>query len=185
MNTIISTQLKQHLKKLSSADLLKDIVSLFQKYADVKEYYQITLSSSGNLELCEQYKMKIKNEFFPVRGLGKMRLSIARKAVVDFKRMSTDVHCVADIMVYYVEMGINFTKEYGDIDEPFYNSMESMYEEAAKFVTKNKIANEYAGRFWKMVDDTVDMGWGFNEGLESIFEKYFQKILGTAFNATR
>lgn len=179
MNTITSAQLKKHLERFTSDDLLKDILKLFEKSSDVKEYYQIKLSSSGNLELCEKYKMKIKNEFFPARGLGKMRLSVARKAVVDFKRMSTDVHCVADIMVYYVEMGVNFTKEYGDINEPFYNSMESMYEEAARFVTKNKIAVNYAGRFWKMIDDTLDMGWGFNETLESIFEEYFPKILST------
>lgn len=176
MNTITSTELKQHLKKFGSANLLKDILELFQKYAEVKEYYQIKLSSSGNLELCEKYKMKIKNEFFPARGLGKMRLSVARKAVVDFKKMSTDVHCIADVMVYYVEMGVNFTKEYGDINEPFYNSMENMYEDAAKFVTKNKIAINYMNRFRKMVEDTLDMGWGFNETLENIFEEYFPNM---------
>jgi len=36
--------------------------------------------------VAESYKQTIENEFFPVRGLGKARLSVARKAVNDYKR---------------------------------------------------------------------------------------------------
>lgn len=176
MNKITSSQLKKYLENLENANLLKEILELFHKFSEVKEFYQIKLSSSGNMELCEKYKMKIKNEFFPTRGFGKARLSVARKAVADFKKISTDIRSVADVMIYYAEMGVNFTNVYGDIDEPFYNSMESMYEESAKFVVENKIATSYIDRFRKMVDDTSGMGWGFHDTLESVFGEYFSNI---------
>lgn len=31
-------------------------------------------------------------------------------------------------MLYYVEKGVEFTNNYGDIDQSFYSSIESMYE---------------------------------------------------------
>jgi hypothetical protein len=56
------------------------------------------------------------------------RGSVARKAVSDYKKVSASKFGLADVMLYYVEMGVQFTNAYGDIDEAFYNSMESMYE---------------------------------------------------------
>jgi hypothetical protein len=36
----------------------------------------------------EKYKAIIKKEFFPARGFGEARLSVARKAVMDYKKLS-------------------------------------------------------------------------------------------------
>jgi len=35
-------------------------------------------------------------------------------------------------MLTYVENGTQFTREYGDIDEPFYNSLDSVLAELAR-----------------------------------------------------
>ena len=175
MTKITSSQLKKYFKDFSKEDAVREILELFQKFSDVRELYQSKLSEGGNAELCEKYKRIIKDEFFPMRGFGKARLSIARRAVLDFKRISSDIHCVADIMIQYVEVGVEFTREYGDIDEPFYNSMESMYEAAAGFVAEYKIADMYKARFEKMVKDTSDIGWGFHDTLSDMYEKHFSK----------
>lgn len=39
-------------------------------------------------------------------------------------------------MLFYVEQGVEFTNEYGDINEQFYISMEDMYERALKLMEK-------------------------------------------------
>jgi hypothetical protein len=38
-------------------------------------------------------------------------------------------------MLFYVEMGVRYTNQYGDINESFYTSMESMYENATKHIS--------------------------------------------------
>ncbi len=173
MPKITITQLKQHLKNSSKENLIKEILELFRKFPKVKELYQSKLDSGGSLDLREKYKEIIKNEFFPDRGFGKMRLSAARKAVADFKKLCDNPHFIADVMIYYVEMGVDFTNAYGDINEQFYLSMESMYDTAAKFVNENNIANDYLNRFKKIVDDTSDIGWGFHDYLNEMYNNYF------------
>ena len=42
-------------------------------------------------------------------------------------------------MLHYVDQGVNFTGQYGDIDEPFYNSMEKMFKDALKLSKKNNL----------------------------------------------
>ncbi len=175
MTSISISQLKKYLQNSSKQTLSDDVIELFKKFPKVKEFYQSKLVEGGGLDLRDKYKKIIKNEFFPDRGLGKMRLSVARRAVSDFKKLCDNSHFIADLMIYYVEMGVDFTLEYGDIDEPFYNSMENMYELAAKFVIDSKIENDYLLRFQKIVSGTSDMGWGFHDMLGEIYHKYFSK----------
>jgi len=74
-------------------------------------------------------------------------------------------------MLYYVEVGCRFTDEYGDINEPFYNNMESMYESALKFIAKNKEQQQYSERCHQIAKNAVE-GWGFRDQLEGLFDDY-------------
>ena len=76
-------------------------------------------------------------------------------------------------MIYYVELGVKFTCDLGDINEPFYNSMESMYKAAAEFAAKNGLAEDHRGRFKKIVDNTSGIGWGFHDCLGELYYNYF------------
>ena len=44
--------------------------------------------SSGEAAATCRYKAAIKDEFFPARGYGEGRLSIARKPVTEYKKVS-------------------------------------------------------------------------------------------------
>ncbi|MFZ3590571.1 DUF6155 family protein [Bacillus sp. DJP31] len=70
----------------------------------------------------------MNTEFPPEKGHGKVRLNEAKKAISDFKKLTNDELRTADLMLYYVEKGVEFTNNYGDIDQSFYSSIESMYE---------------------------------------------------------
>ncbi|MFN5513453.1 MAG: DUF6155 family protein [Cyanobacteriota bacterium] len=114
------------------------------------------------------YKKIIENEFFPTRGLGKAKLSVAKKAIAEYKKICKIPVGVADIMLSYVEQGVKFTDAYGDIDEPFYNSMESMYEKAIEWIVRYEIQDVFNARCARIVEDTLGMGWGFNDALSDI-----------------
>jgi hypothetical protein len=49
---------------------------------------------------------KIKNEFFPDRGLGKRRLTEAKREITAFKKSTNDEKRTVDLMLFYVEMGV-------------------------------------------------------------------------------
>lgn len=180
MATLNQRTLKLNLKHLSREELLDEIGMLFDKFTKVKEYYQTKLGAEDSQGVLEKYKAIIEKEFNPPRGLPKARLSVARKAISDFKKISDSAADLADLMVFYVEAGVRFTREFGDIDEPFYNSMEGMYEKAAKHIIAHKLQDQFEERCQGIVNDTSDMGWGFHDTLGEIYEEYFGADYGAA-----
>ena len=167
--------LKQYLDTRSREQLIAEIGDMFSKIDSVKDYYQSKLHLGYSADVAEKYKSIIKHEFFPARGFGRAQLSVARKAVSDYKKVSTLKFGIADIMLYYVEIGVQFTDAYGDIDEAFYNSMESMYERAVKYIVQHRMQGQFEERCRKIVTDTSEMGWGFHDGLSYIYEEHFKE----------
>jgi hypothetical protein len=168
------TILKKHLKERSQEELIADIAELYKRFQPVKDYYQIQLAPQDETKVAAKYKKIIEDQFFPARGYGKARLSVAKKAITEYKKVNqTDVGLI-DIMLFYVEQGVKFTDAYGDIDEAFYISMEDMYEKAVNEIIKHGQKNTFQKRCQKIVLDTSDMGWGFHDTLSEIYEDAFQ-----------
>jgi hypothetical protein len=163
-------QLKQHLKNCSQAELIADIAELVKRFPAVKDYYQFKLYPQAETEIATKYKKTIADEFFPARGFGKARLSIAKKAISDYKKVCDNEVGKIDLMLFYVEQGVKFTLAYGDIDEAFYLSMEGMYEKALSTIKKSGLENIFDNRSQKIVADTTEIGWGFHDTLCEIYE---------------
>ncbi len=167
--------LKQYLETRSREQLIADIGEMFTKIDAVKDYYQSKLNLGYSAEVGEKYKSVIKHEFFPERGFGRARISVARKAVSDYQKVSASKFGVADVMLYYVEVGVQFTNTYGDIDEAFYNSMESMYGRAVKCIARHGLQGQFGERCRRIVADTSDIGWGLHDRLSYTFEEHFKE----------
>lgn len=165
--------LKSHLKQLSKDELISDIVELYGKIDPVKDYYQTKLIPEGEEQVVEKYKTIVKNEFFPSRGFGKLRLSDAKKAISDYKKICRNKALLADLMLLYVEMGVKFINYYGDIKESFYSSGQTLYEEAIKLIIENEMQEIFEERCRKIVKGTSDAGYGFHDELRYIYQSYF------------
>src|SRR5262245_2189355 len=175
MKKITVRQLKQHLKNKSHDELVNDIAALFSKFAAVKEYYTMQLGGAYSPQLLDEYKSVIRHEFFPARGYGDARLSVARKAVNDYKKVSDSREGLIDLMLFYVEMGVRYTNQYGDINESFYASMESMYENATKQISESGLQDRFQQRCLRIVSDTSGIGWGFHDTLSEIYDAVFER----------
>jgi hypothetical protein len=172
----MSNKISKHLESLSKEELIEEVEKLHKLFPDIQEYYKVGLLGDGEEELLAQCKKIIKDEFLPDRGWGDAKLSFARKAVSDFIKLSRNNLNVADIMIYYVEIGVKYTNAYGDINEPFYTSMERMYEKATEYVIENRIEYNFTSRFKKIVEDTNGMGWGFYDNLRDMFLEFFPGV---------
>jgi hypothetical protein len=167
------THLKQYLQNRSHSELIDDITELFKNFQSVKDYYQIKVYPANEKEIAARCKKEIENEFFPSRGLGKARLSVTKKAISEYKKLCKTEVGLIDIMLFYVEQGVKFTNAYGDIDEPFYISMEGMYEKAVEAIVKLRLKDVFKERCRKIMSDTLGMGWGFHDTLCEIYEDNF------------
>jgi hypothetical protein len=142
---------------------------------DVKKYIQVMLEpESAVQQLYEEAESKILHEFYPNRGEPKLRLAQAKKAISEFNKLCNDHVKTIELMIYYVELGVEFTNGYGDINEPFYYSMESMYQNVLKKIRAEKgigLYNLYRDRLKAIVSSTENIGWGFHDQLA---EMYFE-----------
>jgi len=160
------TQLKRYLNGRSRDELIADIGILFGRFAAVKEYYEVKLTPEG--------LQRSFAEFFPERGFGKARLSVAKKAITEFGKVSSSPEYIADLMLYFVETGIEYTSTYGDSDEAFYRSLEGMYSRALELISDNHLARQFSHRCESVIANTVDIGWLLNENLSEIHAQYFE-----------
>lgn len=163
------TELKNILKKQSREEIIELLMDSYKVSEEVKEYITVKYGDQDTIEqVFETYKNKIRDVFFPKSMSAQFKIVEAKKIVNHFKKLCSDEKLLIDLMLYYVEMGVEFTNTYGDINESFYNSVEGMYQSVVDSINKNKnsgIFNILRKRLKAVVDDTEGIGWGFNDNL--------------------
>lgn len=164
-------EIKRALKTYDKDALVSIIMDCYKQSKDVKNYIHVLLNPEEAIEqLYEKAKLQITNEFFPERGFGKLRLAVAKKAIAEFRELSKDELRTIDLMIHYVEEGVDFTNEYGDINDQFYNSMILMYRNVIdKIMDKQQLYNQFHVRLGTIVKETSGIGWGFHDVLSDIY----------------
>lgn len=166
-------EVRSYLETQSPEELIEILLQFYKKFDGVKENLLFQMGHGSGEELLEKQRAIIQREFFPSRGFGRARLSIARKAVTDYKKLSPNIVGLVDLMVFYVEMGVQFTNAYGDINESFYTSMVTMYHNALKLMEKHELHAQFEERCRVIVQKTEGIGWGFNDDLSDLYNDMF------------
>ena len=124
------------------------------------------------LETIEHYISPIEPWKNPVK------ISLARKAISDYRKAAGDPEGLAELMLYYVECGVNFTFDFGDIDEAFYSSLVRMFSDGLKMLGQcnSDVVNKLLPRFKDTVHSASDMGWGLYEELRDCLEIYYPDV---------
>lgn len=164
--------LKKQLNALSKEELIKHIIELDKKYKEVQEYHLVVFNNDIDTIL-QKLKTQIENEFYPKRGLPKERLSVARKAITEAKKLGLPPEILADLMLFYVETGVSYTSDFGDMNEAFYTSMENMFSTALDFMYNEALLEPFQKRARAIVDNSADTGWGFHDTLGDLYFEYF------------
>ena len=168
---ITAAQLKKSLLNNSVDELIELILELAKNCPQAKEFLTIKLSAREfAIEILEKYKQKVKHEFYPKRGFGRLNLSEAKKAISDFRKICPNKIMSIDIMLFYVENCVEFTSDFGDINEAFYNSAASVFAELVKEINScdEEMYDIFAERIESVVANAIE-GWGFKDELSGIY----------------
>ncbi len=169
---LTKTALNKHLKQLSHDQLIDLVKACFSVSKDMERYLAVKILGDEAVEsLFQEYRKKVEQEFFPEHGHGKLGLKAAKNAISEFGKLTDNIKLSLELKLIYVENGVRFTLTYGDIDERFYNSMESMYADIINQVNKDEtgeLFEEFEERLEAIVWDTREVGWGFHDNLAEI-----------------
>ena len=176
MSKVTWTQIKKGLAEKSKEDLIKEISTLYKKFPQVKEYYQAQTIAVD--DILNKYKNIIEKEFIEgkTRGLPKARFNVAKKAISDFKKLTSDVDLIIDLMLTFVASVSSFNTEFCPDVEKFYTSPEDMFEEALKLIDKHKLKSRFKIQAYDIVACATD-GWGHFDSLQELYEEIYGKFV--------
>ena len=118
------------------------------------------------------YRRRVIEPFYPARGEAKLKLGEARKAIREYRKATGDPGGTAELLMTYVENGTGFTREYGDIDERFYNSLESALNELAGLLRgqAREMYPSLSDRLSKVALVAGGIGWGYGDHVLEVVE---------------
>ncbi len=166
------TDVKKELQNLDKSELINLFAELYKKNKSVKEFLDFYVNPNEK-EVFKKYRDKVYEAFYPKRGYG-YKLRDGKQAISDFKKLEPSVDLIADLMLFYVETGVEFTNDFGDIDETFYSSMETTYAAALKLMKKEDLLDKFADRAGKVVKNKRNIGWGFHNHLSDIHFEFYE-----------
>ena len=166
-----SSGLREQLATLDKSELLDLVKELYETSTDNRDFIQARcqVGQSGG-EALEKYRAKIVKQFYPKRDEPKLKLSEARQAINDYLKATGNVPGAAELMMTYVENGAEFTRDYGDIDEEFYDSVESVLNELATLLlhAAPELYPQFSERLAGVEQITDGMGWGFHDHIADV-----------------
>lgn len=169
----IKLALNKYLGELTKAELEAEIKKLYSKFADVKTFYELELGDDTS-DILESYKGRIHKEYFPTRGYGRARSSESRKVITEFKKVSVFQKDVIDLMLYRVEVMIQFSDKYGDMEEAFYNSIESSFQDACKLIKEERLEAAYKPVCKQLITAADSVGWGLSDVMDDIYSEFLE-----------
>lgn len=164
---------KSILVEKENTELLKLIADLYSSSAENKSFIHSRYAVGG--KTLEPYRAIITESLYPdVYKNIPIRLSVGKKAISDYFKATKDKAGQLELMVHYLEAGNNFTVDFGDIDEQFYSSLESMFERILAELRKQStdVQEKYFSRLEGAVSSARNIGWGYYDHISGVFGEY-------------
>lgn len=173
---------KPVLSGFSSTQLLALVQDLY-RFSDHNASFMHARFLSDHIEgdHLAPYKKRIQQAVSPKQPWKHdVRLAEGRAAISEFKKANGNVPDTLTLMVYYIKCGNDFTLEFGDINEAFYDSLCSMLSKIVQtLLTQND--HELGAKFLPALETEfhrVDgkMGWvypdGFSDCLSELLDAF-------------
>ena len=168
--------LKKYLSELNKEQLEEQIIELYEKFSPVKVYYNFVFNPKEE-SLLQECKLKISNEYYPLKKLGrrskpKMRRSVAQKYIKHFTLLGVDPFVIADVMLYNIEIAQTFSSEHVIKQDLFFKSMFNSFEQAVTFLIANGILNDFKPRIISIHKETMEQKWRIEPEFNATIERF-------------
>ncbi len=163
-----------HLAEFEKKQLLGLLHDLYKLSSDNKNFFH-TRFAIGDDPL-STYKKTIQNALNPYLEDGEsLDIEKAYEAINQYVRAVDNSKGEAELRIFYVECGNNFTLSYGYSDGELFDSLLEMYEDAIETVLgfPEKEQKDFKLRLEKVMKSASGIGWGYHDELCDLFHKSF------------
>lgn len=164
--------LKKYLASLPKEELEQQLLTAYEKFADVKAYYNFIFNPKEE-KLEQEAKVKIANEYFPLKGKRpKLRRSVAQKYIKHFLSLGVDPYVVADVMLFTIETAMKYSAKREMKYGSFFKSILTAYKQAVDYVTVNGMASNYSDRIAAIYKEVFKQDWETKKEFERIYDNF-------------
>ena len=120
------------------------------------------VTGQRDVALLEKYRHRVEENFFSEDEWGMPQtpnMLVAARPADDYRQATGDILGTLDLMLAFVETGTRFTREFGDIDEPFYEGLELMFDDFRELLLVHPDLYEEADLAQRLQDLSMVAGW--------------------------
>lgn len=151
--------LQKYLKELTKSQLQDQVLDLYDRFKDVKVFYDFAFNPKED-KLLDDFKTRVGKEYFPIgKRKPKMRRSIAQKLIKHFISIELDPTLILDAMLFNIETAQAFTQEKTINQEAFYKSMLVSFQQAVNHAKYHGIFPDAEFRITRIIEIADEQKW--------------------------
>jgi len=159
-------ELKKYLHSLNKEQLEEQLLDLYERFKDVKVYYNFVFNPRED-KLLEECKFKITREYFPSGNRKpKARRSVAQKYIRHFMKLGMDPSIIAEVMFFNIETAQAYSANKFIRQESFFISMLRSFQEAREYTGNHGLNETYYSRLESIVENAWQQDWFNKVGFE-------------------
>lgn len=166
MPAIKWSTVERQLTDMDKPELIELLRDLFESSDTARTFPAMRVLGGDGGETLEKYRRRVVGQFLPARGMGKLDLREARRSIREYQKSTSDLAGTIDLLLSYVEAGTHFTNSFGDINEAFYDSLESALSEMTELFrtsTGRSLYPRFEPRLAQLGRATYGIGWGYGD----------------------
>lgn len=152
-------ELKKYLASQNAEQLQEQVMNLYTKFKDVKDYFDFVFNPQEEKRIGEA-KAKILHEYFPVKSRrARMRRTVAQKYVKQFQVLGVEASLVADVMLFHIETAQRYASAKTIRFESFYKAMQKALEQAVAYSVVEGILPHMLSRITSVAVRARELKW--------------------------
>ena len=165
---------QKHLDQLTEEDLRKELLLLFEKIDEVKQFYKMELGNAKDKEKFFEKSKKLIASKYSTKSFRRPRRPRIQKVntiLRDIRKTVIFDFEMIDIYLFTVETALGFMLDYRYQSAPLYNNVTKCFEEACKITADNIMQDEYVLRMEEILSKSRYI-LGLYKELDDIYSTY-------------
>ena len=166
-------EVKAELQKMEKDGLIDHHGELYKKFKPMKEYLNFFVSLNKK-DLLIEYKGLI-DAAFTLRKRNKIRISKAKTALADFKKLDTSPECYAELLLYYIEQKFSYLAHINSYHNIAASDVEKGFLTALTMIDSVGMLEDYHPQVKRVIDIEPARNYYFSlsQKLGQIYHNYY------------
>ncbi len=166
-------KLGEYLSGLSKLELEAQVLDLYGRFKEVKEFYDFVFDPKEEKRVHEA-KVRITEEYFPVRRKrAKARRSVAGNLYRNFEKLGMAPEHLCDLLLFHLEVAQTYARD-RHLPDAFYKSKGASFEKVIRMIVYHGLVPGFSERAVKIVEIAVEDGWPNSGPLWDMVESHIQ-----------